>query len=225
MPTAAERQRSKRQRDAEAAQAGDEAAQTRRASRSEELRQRFGQESAVQQAARRAVRRIAAHDQHHPGHAAAAAALQRDADRSRSRRASTSIVTVSAKKREAEKREAEKFFGRQIDIPENGWPGYEQLATYITGMVMEYDVTGVGHRFFIEFPDVLATDRIGLTWAQLRGESPWNISPPTSVPRLHVLADQAATLHARPSAGVPPKPRRNGRVQRVTWDMRLSAYV
>ena len=184
---AKDRQRAKRQREAEAAQAGDEGAQRRRASRSEQLWQRFG--DPTQQAARRAWRRSAALDPNHPSHATAAAALQREAERSHSRRADerppTSFDTASAKVAAAD-RLKQILFGRLIDIPENGWEGYEHATTYVTGTIMDFRATGMGNRFFVEFP---AGGHICLSWAQLRGKSPWGLSPPTSVPRLRSLVE------------------------------------
>ena len=193
--TAKERQRAKRQREAEAAQAGDEDAQRRRASRSEQLRQRFG--DPTQQAARRALRHTAALDPNHPSHTAAAAALQREAERSRSRRADERPPTSDRDILAAADRLKQILFGRLIDIPENGWEGYEHATTYITGTIIDFRATGVGNRFFVEFP---AGGHICLSCAQMCGKSPWGLSPPTSVPRLRSLAESGTLAMASPQS-------------------------
>ena len=54
---------------------------------------------------------------------------------------------------------AEEYFGRLIDVPWSGWPGYSTSPDYITGMVFDYG-PHIGRtdsaRFKVCFPRVLA---------------------------------------------------------------------
>ena len=96
-----------------------------------------------------------------------------------------SVMQASRNQVAARRSEAQLFFGRHIDIPFNGWAGYAGSTAHLTGTVMNYTFTRHGYRFSVDFPAATNTDPIGLTWAQLRGEQPWHLSPPTAIPLLH----------------------------------------